>query len=98
MKRNVLLRARSLCASIPRARSSPVTPQSRLKFLSSLSAGTKSSRPEAANRQPKPFFRQWLDTWRSRNTGQGVNWTLITTKPAPPSGERNQRGNDGQTR
>jgi hypothetical protein len=69
MKPNVLLRARSLCASIARLQPSPVTPHSRLKFPSSLSAETKRSRPEPANRQPKPFFRQWLDIWRSRNAG-----------------------------
>jgi len=69
MKRNVLLRTRSLCASIPRAQSSPATPHSRLKFFSSLSAEAKCFRPEPPCRQPESFFRQWLDIWRSRNAG-----------------------------
>jgi hypothetical protein len=98
MKRNVLLRARSLCATIARVQPSPANSHSPTKFSSSVSSEPKRSRPEPANRHRQPFFRQWLDIWRSRNIGQAVNWTLITTKPAPPSGERNQRGNHGQTR
>jgi hypothetical protein len=31
------------------------------------SSETKRSRPEHTLRGPKPLFRQWLDTWRSRN-------------------------------
>ena len=94
MKGNMFLRARSLCASITGARRSPVTLPLPPKFPSM--SETRHSRTEPANRPPKPFFRQWLDTWRNRNEGvHAVNWTLITTKPAPPSGERNPRGNHG---
>jgi hypothetical protein len=98
MKRNVLLRARSLCATIARVQPSPVAPHSPTKFSSGVSSEPKPSRPEPANRHRQPFFRQWLDIWRSRNIGQAVNWTLITTRPAPPLCERDQRGHDGQTR
>jgi hypothetical protein len=69
MKRNVLLRARSLGATIARVQPSPVNSHSPTKFSSSVSSETEPSRPEPANRQPKPFFRQWLDIWQSRNAG-----------------------------
>jgi hypothetical protein len=38
-------------------------------WVASSSSGTKRSRPEPTDSQPKPFFSQWLDTWRSRNEG-----------------------------
>jgi hypothetical protein len=97
MKSNMFLRARSLCASIAGAQPSPVTLRFPSKFPR-VSSEIRNPRPEPANR-PKPFFRQWLDSWKSRNAGvPAVNWTLITTKSAPPSSERNQRGNHGQSK
>jgi hypothetical protein len=36
----------------------------------SSSSETKRSRPEPTKSQPKPFFSQWLNTWKSR--GEGV--------------------------
>jgi hypothetical protein len=97
MKRNIFLRARSLCVSIAGEQPSPTTLRLPVKFPTV--SDTKHLRLEPANRQPKPFFRQWLDTWRSRNEGvQTVTWRLISRKSAPPSGERNQRGNHGQSK
>jgi len=69
MKRNVLLRARSLCATIAHVQLLSLNSHSPAKFSSSVSSEPKRSRPEPADRQPKPFFRQWLDIWRSRNAG-----------------------------
>jgi hypothetical protein len=37
----------------------------------SSSSETKLPRLEPANSQPKPFFNQWLHTWRGRNKGVG---------------------------
>jgi len=98
MKSNVFLRAQSLCSSIAGAQLSSVTLPPPSKFPS-MSSETRDPRPEPPNRRPKPFFRQWLDTWRSRNVRvQPVTWTLTSTKSAPPSSERNQRGNHGQNK
>jgi hypothetical protein len=36
----------------------------------SFSPKTKPYQPEAKTSQPKPFFNQWLDAWKSR--GEGV--------------------------
>jgi hypothetical protein len=38
--------------------------------VASSSSETKRSRPEPTKSQPKPFFSQWLNTWKSR--GEGV--------------------------
>ena len=51
-----------------------VTPADSLEEVAkdraaSSSYETKGPRPESADSQPKPFFSQWLYTWRSRNEG-----------------------------
>ena len=96
MKSNVLLRARSLCASFPGAQLSLVTLRSPAKFPTA-SSETRNP-PEPVHRQPKSFFRQWLDSWRSRNAVVPAgNWTLITTKSTPTSSRRNPGGNHEQS-
>ncbi len=51
-----------------------VTPADSLEEVAkdraaSSSSETKPSRPQPTSSQPKPFFSQWLYTWRSRNEG-----------------------------
>lgn len=97
MKSNVFLRARSLCAGFPGAQLSLVTRRSPAKFPAA-SSETGNPRPEPVHRQSKPFFRQWLDSWRSRNTAvPPVSWTLITTKSTPTSSRSNPGGNHEQS-
>jgi hypothetical protein len=62
-------RPRSLGASIVRVPSFPATRRAPSTSLPNSSAEAEHSRPDSGNRQLKPFFIRWLDTWRSQNRG-----------------------------